>query len=194
MIRVWRLSGLVVGLTLLAGCGAAKSHVGSTPTSPPSTPPSSVPVAACGHFATSVTTDHTRYRRGQAVVVTATRTNDGPGCRGSVSTTCGGGAYATDQQGQVVWNSAAGPHAPVPAFSCPVEPSPPPTTIFPSRASQSAVFQWGQDHCTFETSTSAQLSGPNSECPGTQVPDGVYSIGVTGIYGATGRVFITIIG
>jgi hypothetical protein len=149
-------------------------------------------VPSCGRFATSVTTNGARFRRGQVVVITVTRTNEGGACHATVTSTCGGGAFATNQAGEVVWNSAAGPSSPVAAFSCPVAPVPAPTTVYPAWTSQSSQFQWGLDRCSFQASSSARPTVPNPDCPRTQVPDGVYSIGVAGIYGASGRVLITV--
>jgi hypothetical protein len=199
MVGVRRISVLVVLLLALSACGSTGTHSLSTPTttSSPSTLSSPTtqaksPEVSCGRFATAVTTDRARYHPGQTVVITVSRTNEGGSCHGPGTSTCGGGAFATNRVGQTVWNSGAGPDAPVAAFSCPVTPSPTPATVYPAGTSQVARFQWDQDRCSFEPSGSVQPTVPNPNCPRTQVPAGVYSIGVTGIYGAAGRVLITL--
>jgi len=162
----------------LATTPAPPSTTSSSPITslPPVTTTTIATLTSCGasQFSLILTTNQTTYSIGQAVQIRASIRNDGPACTGLESAgpeepNCFGGVRATNQQGQVVWDSGAGTYDTPTA--CPVAL----IQTVPSGWSATSQTTWAQDECPYATDG----PGPgmtNPQCTQVQVPPGDYSL------------------
>ena len=171
-------SPTVLPSTTLATAPAPPSTTPSSPTTspPPVTTTTIATLTSCGpsQFSLILTTNQAKYSIGQAVQIRASIRNDGPACTGLESAgpeepNCFGGVRATNQQGQVAWDSGAGTYDTPTA--CPVAL----IQTVPSGWSATSQTTWTQDECPYATDG----PGPgmtNPQCTQVQVPPGDYSL------------------
>lgn len=134
-----------------------------------------IAVGSCAHFVATVRTSERSYAAGQAVIITVTQANDGPGCT-LPPQPCGdptASASAYNPAGEDVWDAGASktfPHI----GTCP-PPGPAYSRHWPWTAyySDTQAFDWSQDDCT---GLMGLPGDANPGCPGTQVPAGTYRI------------------
>lgn len=134
----------------------------------PATSTTAPPPCSDQQFSTRVATDHPTYTRGQTVAITVTTTNSGPTCYGLPPWEgCGYPVSAYNSSHTDVWDWHAGSNT-LP-INCPAD-------IYqniPHGASGTTPVSWAQDQCTSPNNYSIAT---NPNCPGTQVPDGVYNL------------------
>lgn len=162
---------------------AASTVPPSTTTIPPATTVAAPPLCATQQYMTQATTDRSAYAKGETVTITVSMTNSGPTCTGTTPGSCGLSASVESQSGNDVWDSGAGADNPplVLGQGCPTAES----QTIPHGDSTNRVLQWKQDQCSFDPSGPPQH--PNPDCPGTQVPDGTYTVTAPNPYGGAIR-------
>jgi hypothetical protein len=142
----------------------------SAPTTASSTSTTIHPRCTNQQFTARATTDHPTYTRGQTVNITVTVTNSGLTCEGGVAPDTCGPVSIYDISHTDVWDLGAGPDSPLGLYNCGgalIQ------TIVHGWSSTQRIG-WSQDRCTLEMNGKQVVPNPN--CPGTQVPDGTYTV------------------